>query len=383
MSGNIVPRVKIVSVMTTAARGGGEYAAVDLLDALGRRGHDVVMLSNVAEIADGTAVAVRPIDLGPKLSRSSAVSLTLRAPLVWRALRAALEREAPYDVLLVHYKKEQLLAPWLPRRLRPTLAWAEWGPVPRQLRSGVPNALFRRAARDVGAVLAVSAGTKDSLVAAGIDASIVEVVPNVMDLDAVRFDAAARARVRGELGIPAEAFTVGCVSRLHPKKPIDVLIRATAALGDGVHLLIAGDGDAEDDLKALAASQLGRRAHFLPTPHRAIADVLSALDVSVFCPSPTEGAPRAVIYAMEASRPVVSTGPEGVADMIEPGMGEIAAPEHDVDAVAAVLAGYRDDPARVAREGARGRALAEERYDGARIAARIEGLLAGASSAVR
>ena len=101
---------------------------------------------------------------------------------------------------------------------------------------------------------------------AGIDEGIIEVVPNVMDLDAVRFDAAARARVRRELGIPESAFTVGCVSRLHPKKPIDALIRATAALGPDVHLLIAGDGDAESDLKALGASLLGERAHFLPTP---------------------------------------------------------------------------------------------------------------------
>jgi glycosyltransferase involved in cell wall biosynthesis len=205
----------------------------------------------------------------------------------------------------------------------------------------------------------------------------------VMDLDAVVFSPPARARLRAELGIPEGAFCVGCVSRLHPKKPIDVLLRAAARLGPDVHVLIAGDGEAEGDLKALGTELLGPRAHFLPTPHRAIGDVLSALDVSVFCPSPTEGAPRAVIYAMEAARPVVSTGPEGVADMIEPGMGEIAAPEHDVDAVAAVLAGYRDDPERVAREGARGRALAEERYDGDRIAARIEALLvrAGAPAA--
>jgi glycosyltransferase involved in cell wall biosynthesis len=376
----MVPRVRIVSVMTTAARGGGEYAAVDLLDAMIRRGHDCVMVSDVPTIADGTRVPVRPIDLGPKLSRRTFPSLTARAPLVLRSLRRALEREAPYDVLLVHYKKEQLLAPWLPRRLRATLAWAEWGPVPRQLRSGVPNALYRRAGRDVGAVLAVSAGTRDSVVEAGIRPGIVEVVPNVMDLDAVVFSAPARARLRAELGIPDGAFCVGCVSRLHPKKPIDVLLRAAARLGSDVHVLIAGDGEAEAGLKALGAQLLGPRAHFVPTPHRAIGDVLSALDVSVFCPSPTEGAPRAVIYAMEAARPVVATGHEGVADMIEPGMGEIAAPEHDVDAVAAVLAGYRDDPERVAREGARGRALAEERYDGDRIAARIEALLVRAGA---
>jgi glycosyltransferase involved in cell wall biosynthesis len=368
--------VKIVSVMTTVARGGGEYAAVDLLDALIGRGHDAVMLSNVADIAEGTRVPVRPIDLGPKLSRRSAVSLTAKAPLVLRGLKAALEREAPYDVLLVHYKKEQLLAPWLPRRLRPKLVWAEWGPVPRQLRGGAPNLVYRRAARDVHVVLAVSAGTRDSVVEAGIPAEKVAVVPNVMDLDAVRFSAEARARVRAEHGIPQDAFTVGCVSRFHPKKPLDVLIRAAARLGPDVHLLLAGDGESEGELKRLSHELMGDRAHVLPTPHRAIAEVLSALDVSVFCPSPTEGAPRAVIYAMEASRPVVSTGPEGVADMIEPGMGAIAPVEHDPTSLASLLKEYRDDPDRVAREGARGRRLAEQRYDGAAIAAEIERLLA-------
>lgn len=366
--------LKIVSVMTTAARGGGEYAAADLLDALAARGHDCVMLSNVGELTAGTRVPVRPIDLGPKLGRRTAASLVLRAPRLLGALRAALEREAPYDVLLVHYKKEQLLAGMLPPRLRPKLAWAEWGPVPRQLRSGPGGALYRRSARDVDVILAVSAGTRDSLVAAGLDGARIEVVPNVMDPDAVVFDAEARAAVRGQLGIPTGAFTVGCVSRLHPKKPLDVLVRAVQRLDAGTHLVIAGDGETEASLRSLAAP-LGERAHFLPTPHRRIGEVLSALDVSVFCPSPTEGAPRAVIYAMLAERPVVSSGPEGVADMIEPGTGAIVLPEHDDAALAACLAQYERDPERVAREGAAGRALAIERYDGARIAARIETLL--------
>ena len=51
--------------------------------------------------------------------------------------------------------------------------------------------------------------------------------------------------------------------------------------------------------------------------------MLSAFDVSVFCPSPTEGAPRAVILGMLASRPCLSTGAEGVADMIMPEFGGI------------------------------------------------------------
>ena len=42
----------------------------------------------------------------------------------------------------------------------------------------------------------------------------------------------------------------------------------------------------------------------------------SAFDVLVFCPSPTEGAPRAVILGMLARRPTLSSGPEGVDDVI-------------------------------------------------------------------
>ncbi|PRC52106.1 glycosyl transferase, partial [Mycobacterium sp. ITM-2017-0098] len=85
-------------------------------------------------------------------------------------------------------------------------------------------------------------------------------VPNVMDLDAVRFSAEARTRVRTEHGIPTDAFTVGCVSRFHPKTRLDVLVRAAAQLGPDAHLLLAGDGETEDELKALSHQLLGDRA---------------------------------------------------------------------------------------------------------------------------
>ena len=60
--------MKIVSVMTTTSAGGAEFAAVEMLDALAARGHDVVMLSDMPEIGRDTAVAVAPLQIGPKLS---------------------------------------------------------------------------------------------------------------------------------------------------------------------------------------------------------------------------------------------------------------------------------------------------------------------------
>jgi glycosyltransferase involved in cell wall biosynthesis len=181
--------------------------------------------------------------------------------------------------------------------------------------------------------------------------------------------------VRSELGIPAEAFVVGCISRFHPKKRNDVVVNAVRALEDpNVHLILAGSGETEAELRELAAP-LGARAHFIGTPGSEVPDVLSAFDVSVFCPSPTEGAPRAVILGMLASRPCLSTGAEGVADMIRPEFGGIASPENDPESLRVLLARYLEDPERAAREGAAARAYAEQTYAAPVVAEQIEQLL--------
>jgi glycosyltransferase involved in cell wall biosynthesis len=302
--------MKVVSVMTTSSRGGAEFAAIEMLDALIDRGHEAVMLTDQPLIGRDTRVTIRPIAIGPKLSRTSYMRLALRWPNYLLRLRAALEREWPYDVLLVHYKKEQLMARWLPERLRATLVWAEWGPVPFQLRRGLPQRMYLRAARNAATVMAVSQGTKDSVCAVGVPAAKVEVVPNVLRTGEIAFTAEGRARLRAELAVSDDDFVVGCISRFHPKKRNDVVVEAVKLLDDRVHLVLAGDGETESELRRIAAP-LGGRAHFMPTPGANVADVLSAFDVSVFCPSPTEGAPRAVILGMLAERPCLATGPEG------------------------------------------------------------------------
>jgi len=368
--------MKIVSVMTGAARGGAEFAAVELLDALIERGHEAVMLSDWAGIGRDTRVEVRPLELGPKLSARSWPALVARLPILRKHLRRALEAELPYDVLLLHYKKEQLLTPTLPARLRPRVAWAEWGPVPRQLGRAPGRRLYAGASRGVATVLAISAGTRRSVVGAGVDPAKVAVLPNALRTGELGFSADGRRRIRSELGIGADAFVVGCTSRFHPKKRLDVLIDAVGQLDGGTHLILAGTGETEAELHK-RAEPLGERAHFLPTPGNDPSELFSAFDVCAFCPSPTEGSPTSVILGMLASRPCVSTGSEGVADLIEEGLGTIVAPENDPDAVAAVLRRYAADPERVRREGALAALRAGERFDAAKVAERAELLIRG------
>ena len=375
--------VKIVSVMTTDSSGGAEFAAVEMLEALRRRGHQTVMLTDMPGIGRDTEIEIQPIELGPKLSLGSWIALAARWPLLLARLSGALRRQMPYDVLLVHYKKEQLLVPMLAPSLRKTVVWEEWGPVPFPLRKGLPRMAYLAAARGVPLVMAVSEGTRSSVVDVGVAPSKVVMVPNVLRTEEIKYTEQGRARVRGELGIPEQAFVVGCISRFHPKKRNDVVVEAVVELEDPrVHLILAGDGETEPQLRSLAAP-LGERAHFIATPGPEVPDVLSAFDVSVFCPSPTEGAPRAVILGMLAERPCLSTGAEGVADMITPEIGGIASPENDPASLRALLVRYLEQPDRVAREGAAARIHAERTYAAPVVAATIEGLLDAAIASRR
>ena len=125
---------------------------------------------------------------------------------------------------------------------------------------------------------------------------------------------------------------------------------------------------------------LGDRLHVIDTPGDDVADVLSAFDVSVFCPSPTEGAPRAVILGMLARRPCVSTGAEGVADIITSDFGFITEPENDPRSLADVVRRYRQHPELVQRHGEAAREAAASTYAAPVVAASIEQLLVGAGA---
>lgn len=367
----------VVSVQTTNEKGGGEYANVNLLQALVERGFRVKLLTNMPELADGTSVPVQQIDLGPKLSRRTvrqvAAGFAPGAVRLARALRRE-AGEAPIDVLLLHFKKEQLMGPLLPRGLAGAIVWAEWGPLPVPLRTGALRAAYATAARSARAVLAVSESTRTSLLDAGVAPGKVVVVPSLVDAQTIHFDAAARERRRREWGVGADTFVAGCITRLHASKRNDVVIDALEHLPDDVIVVIAGSGQDEADLRA-RAQRFGDQVRFLPTPRGYVHEVLSACDVQVFAPQPLEGLPRAIVFGQLTERPILVTEEARVPGLVPPGTGTSVEPANDPAALAACLLAYRADPDRRAREGAAGRAFALEHYDSGRATDAVERLL--------
>jgi glycosyltransferase involved in cell wall biosynthesis len=151
----------------------------------------------------------------------------------------------------------------------------------------------------------------------GIRRSVVEGLP---DCDPSRVatvydgilldDAAPHGReARTALGLPVDAPVVGAVARLSAQKRLDRLIVAVSRL-PGVHLALAGEGELDRELRALAVRLgLEDRVHFLGF-RTDIARVLSALDVFAIT-SDREGMANAMLEAMAAGVPVVSTPVSG------------------------------------------------------------------------
>ena len=198
----------VVSVQTSDERGGGEYANVDLLDKLAGAGHRVKLVTNFPELADGTSVPVRHVDLGPKLSKRGLKQVATRFPLYAgrfvRALRAE-AAEAPIDVVLLHYKKEQLMSRLVTPGISPRVVWAEWGPVPFEFRTGLPQRAYAFSAGRAAHVACVSEGTRQTVVAAGVPEARASVVPNLVEVADHDFDPEARVRYRAEWGVDAHA----------------------------------------------------------------------------------------------------------------------------------------------------------------------------------
>lgn len=369
-------RPHIVSVMTTSSHGGAEYANVDLLDALAGRGWHATLLTDMPELAAGTRVRVREIDLGPKLGRRTAARVAAGF-LPWTVrLRRELAAEAalgPIDVTLLHFKKEQLMTPLLSRRIAGRVVWAEWGPLPRPMREGAGRWAYLAAAAGADHIVAVSDGTEASLVQAGVDPRKVSVLPPIVSADVHR-DVAARTATRAAWGASEDTYVVGCVSRLARKKRVDVVIDAVARMPGDVMLVIAGTGDELERLEHRAAP-LGDRVKFLPSVRGHVNEILSAFDVQVFAPQEEEGLPRSLMLGMLMGLPVIATAPAGAASLL--GDDAIARPANDPAAVAALLEARRADPAGSLREGDALRAIAAQRFEPAHLAVEAEQILLG------
>lgn len=346
------------------AWGGAEKATALLLAGLRRRGHRVLLCCNhedVAERAADCGLTTRRLHLGGDIAIPDAVRFA-------RILR----RHTPDVVLLGTFRK--LWLGGLGARLagvRRVVArvglstdtprnWKYRAVLHRWIDTVVLNAEGMRAPFLAGA----PAFDARRLVAihTGVLAPERRLVPGAL---------------RRSLGLPSDAQVIGAVARLATQKRFDRLVCALGRLPERVHCVLAGEGEQRPALEALAQERGVRsRVHFIGYCDP-VGDVLDALDLFVIC-SDREGLSNAMLEALAAGVPVVSTPVSGAAEALDPlpdgtAPGEIVGfePESLARAVGRLL----DSPGQLRRMGAAATRRARERFGFERMLDQWEQLL--------
>ena len=178
-------------------------------------------------------------------------------------------------------------------------------------------------------VQAVSESTAGDLVRRGFERTRIEVITNGVDLESFSPDPAGRR---------FEEPTLLYLGRLKQYKRVDLILLAMSALrarGVRARLLVAGRGDAADDLRALAARlQLDDRVEFLgfvDEEHKR--KLFRGAWVHVLT-SPKEGWGISNLEAAACGTPTIASDAPGLRDSVIDGGTGFLVPHGDVTALA-------------------------------------------------
>lgn len=255
-----------------------------------------------------------------------------------RAGRAALARlraeGARFDAIDAHYLyPDGVAAAWLAREAGlPVVITARGSDTSLLPRFPLPRRLIGAALREADALIAVSEGLANGLIALGAAPEKVTALRNGVDLAGFA-PPADRAALRAELALSGPVIL--SVGHLIERKRHDLVIGAVAEL-PGATLLVAGEGPERQALEAqIERLGVAERVRLLGArPHGELARLYGAADALVLA-STREGWANVMLEAMACGTPVVAgpawgsreaiSSPEAGVVLDEVGAGPIAA----------------------------------------------------------
>ncbi len=168
---------------------------------------------------------------------------------------------------------------------------------------------------------------------------------------------------RTTLGVPADAPLVLWVGRLDPVKGLVELIQAFESVvsGTDAHLVLVGDGPLRSELvRRINSSDIADRVHLVGARDD-VPRLLKTADVFVL-PSRTEGLPNALLEAMAAGCPIVTTDVPGCRDLVANETTGRVVPFGDTAALAEAIRLLLQDRAAAVRWGDRAQEEVSRRW---------------------
>lgn len=364
--------MKTLHVNTERTWRGGEQQTLLLAAGLAARGHGAEVVcqpgSPLADRARSRGLPVREVRMRGEFDL-----------LAVRRL-AAILKDGSHDVVHMHTSHAHtlgVLASVLARRARRVVS--------RRVDFSIHRTRLRlngfKYRHGVDRFVAISKAVKSALVADGVDASRIDVVPSGIDVgdlsrrrDAAR-SAGAAAALRSSLRLGDRAPVIGHVGHLTWHKGQTYLVEAMPRVLEKeprALLLIAGEGEERAKIEARVAA-LGlhgavRLAGFVADP----VPCYGLFDLFVM-PSVMEGLCTSILDAMTLDVPVVAAAAGGIPEIVRDGENGLLVPPRDPGALAeAILRALGDAPLRE-RFRERGLATVRQRFS---ADAMVDGTLA-------
>jgi glycosyltransferase involved in cell wall biosynthesis len=342
---------------TEASNGWGGQEIRVLTEAAGfiARGHRVIVYA-----ADGARILAEAPRFGVP---AVALPIGRKRPRGAQALIASLARKS-VDIVNAHSSTDAWLSAvaccWLGlrQRERPVLVRT------RHVSIAVPNDpatqwLYRRA---TARIVTTGDALREQLIRDnGIDPCRIDSVPT--GIDAAQFAPRSRITARSELHLPRDAPLIGIVATLRSWKGHRHLLDALPLMmRSDARLVIVGDGPQRAALEAQRqALGLGERVIFAGL-QRDVAPWLAAFDVFALPSYANEGVPQALLQAMVARVPCVTTSVGGIPEIARDGETARVVPAMDAKALAAAMDALLADPTEAQRLAANAHAFVVPRY---------------------
>lgn len=175
-----------------------------------------------------------------------------------------------------------------------------------------------------------------------------------------------REEVRTELGLSENTLMLFTPGRLAHQKGLEYLFQALQMVNEKLpssfKLFLAGTGPIQDELNQLASElNLQNEVEFLGF-RTDISDLLTASDVVVL-PSLREGLSIALLEAMAAAKPIVTTTIGSNLEASNNGKAAVLVPPKDTKTLADALIDFLNSPALMAEKAKEARGLFEECYE--------------------